>query len=776
MNRHSALLSFAILLTLVAPATLCAQTLARLAHEATPDLSHPTSNVKNAPAAHNVTLRESSLSRIAARTFFVDSNLERARMLSARALARDPQDGEALFIHMEVAAMQADDADEIRDAVALCQIGAGASGDLRVRLAAIRLRETAANTPAFRSAIPHLQALLANSPDNSGDLYEALLSAAMDGAPGLDPYAVSRAAGILTDWRMVGPLGLHPLLDQQPISPNDDLSHAAYLNRAVENFAFPDGKIVLPDYLSHRGIFYAATNFSVLTAGSWTVQSRTRGALEIYVDGRRVLRTDGGGLVSTRFDAVPGPHRILLKFAASGPPLRIAVNPATEPAREALPRKLSPQELTYLLAVKDYVAGEFATAAAQIANLPSTSDSVPLRYLLAQSRMRDYPTMSDTTTAWDKPPATAASESDAVRRWSQAVAEHPSCKILLGATRFYREHELLAAAQGAQQRLDGCAPESLDYAQSLSNDGDHAAAARSLQHLLAAAPLNRAARQMLVRELQLAGDDEGAQQAAAEWLRIAPNAENYHRLAARFSGDVAEQAATHGAAANQDFYQPYRRNAAVIGFQAAKLRSAADSLMLLDDHVAVVRPDGSVSLYVHTAQRALNQPGATRLSDVKLPAGARTLTLRIVHADGTISAVSGAAQISALSPGDTLDEEYVLNYAGDGGIPEHAEVFQFVFGSFNEQVLYSRFVVLMPAGRADRGVVIATGKAPQMTTGVRDGMVERVWEESPPADAGTDRLAIVRVVEQENGWSEPSSAEHRRRIETIHPGPRPEES
>ena len=37
-------------------------------------------------------------------------------------------------------------------------------------------------------------------------------------------------------------------------------------------------------------------------------------------------------------------------------------------------------------------------------------------------------------------------------------------------------------------------------------------------------------------------------------------------------------------------------------------------------------------------------------------------------------------------------------------------------------------------------------------------------------------LAIVRVVEQENGWTVPSDAEHHRRIETIHPGPRFEES
>ena len=774
MNRHFALVFVAVLLALAVPAALPAQTLARLAHDTTPDLPPSTTISKETATPRSAPLRESPLSRLAARAFFVDSNLGRARQLSERALARNPQDSEALFVRMEVAGMQADGAEELRTALALCQLGTGASSDPRVRLAEVRLREAAANTPAFRKTIPPLQALLAISSGPSPDLYEALLNAAMDGAPGLDPYAISRTAGILTDWRIVGPLGLHPLLDQQPVSPNDDLSHASYLNRPVENFAFPDGSIVLPDYLSHRGVFYAATNFSALTAGSWTVQSQARGALELYVDGRRVLRADAGHS-SASFAAVPGPHRVLLKFAASATPLRIAVNRTMDEARVLLPKNSSLQELTYLLAVEDYVSGQFGTAAAQITSLPSSSDSAPLQYLLAQAK-KPSPTTSDTTTTWEEPPA--ASQGDTAKSWSQAIAAHPSCKVLLGAMRFYREQGQLAAASAAQQKLDGCAPESLDYAQSLSNDGAHPAAARSLERLLAAAPLNREARRMLVRELQLAGQDEAAEQAATEWLRIAPNAEDYHRLAARFSADVTGDDPSSNSAVDKNFYQPYRRDAAAIARQTANPRSA-DTQMLLADHVAIVRPDGSVSLYVHTARRVSTSAAAAQLGDVKLPRDAQTLALRIVHADGSISPISSTEQTCTLSPGDTIDEEYVLNYAGDGGIPEHAEAFQFVFGSFNEQVLDSRFVVLMPADRADRGVVIATGEAPSMTVRLRHGMVERMWEEAPAentAGAFAASLAIVRVVEQENGWSEPSSAEHRHRIETIHPGPRPEDS
>ena len=416
MNRRFGFLLATALLAVALPARMPAQTLARLAHDTTPDIPRSTNTVRNSPtatpAARSVVLRESSLARVSARALFADSNLDRARQLSARALARDPQDAEALFVRMEVAAMQDDDASLLQAATALCEIGSGARGDPRVRLAAARLREAAANTSDFAKLIPRLQALLANSSQPWPDLQEALLRAVMDGAPGLDPYSLSRGAGILTDWRIVGPLGLHPLLDQQPISPNDDLAKDSYQNRRVENFAFPDGRIALPDYLSYRGIFYAAAAFSSLTSGSWTIQVESAAPLEVFADGHRVLRTNAPGNNSAAFDVIPGPHRILLKFPASAAPLRISIARTAEPPPFSLPRKTSLQEMTYLLAAGDYAAGQFATAATQIESVPSSAASAPLQFLLAQSRMRSAPTMSDSPTTWD--------------------AAHPSyCKTLL---------------------------------------------------------------------------------------------------------------------------------------------------------------------------------------------------------------------------------------------------------------------------------------------------------------------------------------------------------
>lgn len=782
MSRLFATFLAGIFLAL-AHTTSQAQTLARLAHEVTPDLPHVTTPPQSRPpsrSVHNVPLPDSSLSRQAARAWFVDSNVPRAGQLSAEALRQNPHDAEALFLRMEIATMAGDPALIVPSAMRLCEIGINAPDDPRVRLAVARLRELAANTPVFRSAIPQLQTVLSRSPNLLLDLHEALLNAAMDGAPGLDPYAVARSSGILTDWRIVGPLGSHPLLEQQVVSPSDDLSKDSYQNRRVENFQFPDGRIVLPAYMSRHGVFYAATGFSSLTAGRFTVRIEGAGAAEVYADGESVLRA-GRGRSSADLDLAAGPHRILLKFIGSSAPLRISVNRAEEPSLALLPKKISPQELTYLLAADDYAQGEFHTAIKQIAGVAESGSSAALRFLLTQAVTRSSAASANSSTMWDDPGVamgnTATPQPGETKQLAQRIAVHPSCQTLLAAMGFYRQRGEVAAARSVQLKLDGCAPESLDYARSLSDEGDHAASARALQRLLAAAPLNRAAREMLVRELQLSGDDEQAQHAAAEWLRIAPNAENYHRLAADSSEPADDKRSTPALAALTAFYQPYRRDAFVIARESATGSSSADTLQLLDDHVALVRPDGSVSLYVHTARRASTQQGATQVAKTNIPRGAQVLTSRILHPNGSSTAIADAGP--ALAVGDIADEEYVLHFAGDGGIPEHPEVFQFVFGSFNEPVLHARFVVLTPADRADHGVVIATGDYPAMAVRLLNGMLERVWQEDAPDAASTlagSVLGIVRLVEQENGWSVPSSAEHRRRIETIHPGPRPEDS
>jgi hypothetical protein len=810
-------------------------TLARLNREADADIPRASiSNTWTPPhsAKSRTTLPEpeSVLSRPAAQALFVRSDLERARTMAMFALHRNPNDAEALFVRMEVAAMEVDDAELLDASIRLCEVAPGAAADPRVQLAAVRIRESAANTPAFRAAIPRIKLLLANSQEQWPELQEALLRAAMDGTPGLNPYAVARAAGILTDWRIVGSLGGRLAGNDDGVSHAGDLSAAMYQNHLVENFQFPDGQIVLPDYLPRHGTFYGAAHFASLTAAGWRVNLEGSSATEIYVDGRRVLRAGGvRGHYSSTFDASPGPHRVLVALPAFAAPLRVTITPAMDDVRSALPAQASLQELTYLLAAGHYATGDFASAANQIGAVAEAGNSAALQFLMAQSETQARPDQSGDLAAWKRvhslaPAALAADEALAERAlaqgdlptafrlatvvvsarplderalgilavaagptsgsneddlWLRQIAVHPSCAILQRAINFYRAQGNISKADSVQQKLNGCAPDSLDYAKSLSEQGKHSESAQALQRLVSAAPLDRDARRMVVRELQLAGEDEAAQRAAVEWLHVAPNAGDYHRLAATVDPPGVSAQQEIGA----PFYSAYRRDVSEIVRESAHQDPLTSAAILMEEHVAIARPDGSVSLYVHTVKRIASDP-KDQQADIAVPREAQLLTLRIVHADGTLGPINELAQESppALLPDDAIEQEYVINYTGDGGISEHCEAFQFVFGSRWDQVRHARFVVLTPGGQSDRGVVIATGGAPEMTATIREGMLQRVWDnedqQTNPASPSQSKAGspIVRVVEEENGWATPSSAEHQRRIETIHPGPRPEES
>ncbi len=798
----------------------------------------------------SASLVETPLSRAAARALFVHSDLAQARVLSAEALRQNRNDAEALFVKMEAAGMQGELGALLDAAIRLCETAGVRRQDARIQLAASRVREAAANTREFRAEIPRIQAVLASSDGSWQELNEALLTAAMDGAPGLDPYAISRAAGILTDWRVVGPLGRQWLaeFDKAVVEGSAGLDQTSYRGRAAEDFQFPDGTINLPDYLSRRGVFYGSSTFASLTASRWTLKAETSGMLEIAVDGKVVVHqaqlTQHAVTLSATLDLSPGPHRVLAKFTGSAAPLRIQVTPQPVERSETatLRGHISTQELAYTQAAEDYAEGDSWATVEQLRVLAPAMTNASVLFLLAQAESVDSvsPTMWDSTAIWRKLldiapaafsahsalakislanqdyaqaafhaqavlavrpsdaaalevltnlaameyPRAASGMEQPAQLWAARLAEHPSCNALEQAVSFYRKRLQFEQASAAQRSLDGCAPESLAYARSLADQGNAKEAAEALRKLVAGAPLNRAARLMLVRELQLSGQDVEAQKAAAEWLHIAPNAASYRRLATLEEGAAAGESVTgNGDLEQQPFYAPYQRDVSSLAREGQQTQPVDQTTVLLNDHVAIARADGSVSLYVHRATRIGSQTATSNYSHSVVPEDAQVLRLRRIAKDGEISVADvdtahRDAVFGALAPGDTVEEEYVVNYSGDGGIAEHSEAFQFVFGSFDAPVVHARFVVLTTADQADQGVVIATGDAPKMASRLEGGMLARVWDKNRHLEsAGTSAgLAIVRVVEQEHGWTVPRNAERQRKIETIHPGPHFEES
>jgi hypothetical protein len=685
------------------------QQLAHLAPAAAPDATSASAGLHQptSPGSHSVpssSISDTPLSRSASSALFVRADLATAKSSAAKALSRNPNDLEAQLVSMETAVLQTEEASALEHALSLCEYGGPQSNDARVQLAEARVQAAADNPAVFHVFVPRIQDLLANSRQPWGGLSEALLNASMNGVAGLEPYSLARSAGILTNWRIVGPLTRRALAGADPdtLSRNDSLSQPTVQGRMVENFQFPDGTVVLPDYLARPGTFFAAAQFAILEPGPRSLRVKSRAALEIYVDGTLALHVLGersAASQATTLDLAPGPHRVLVRFDSARTSFRVQVVPARPelPAQPGLPEK----ELAYLRNQRESLENRLAAVQ------PASSCA-----LLNENRNLD-------------PPA---------RRFNPAAQTGP--------------------------RLEGCGPESLAFAEALSLDGKHLEAALAIRKLISAAPLNRGARLMLIRELQLAGDDSGAQVAAAEWIRIAPNATSYRRMAA------SAQDESMAGDPQIPFYMPFRRKLPDWSRQDAE----RDTSILIHDSVAIARRDGADSLYVHRAVRANSFEGAEHLEAEKLPKDAQPLTLRIVAADGSESAWLPGARLRA---GDTLDLEYLVNFPGDGGISQHPELFQHVFDSSSESAARERFVVLSPAAESDRGVVIITGQAPAITTQWIGSMLARVWDvEKSNPQAAAEPFSVVRVVEQDNGWTTPRSAERRRKIETAHPGPR----
>jgi hypothetical protein len=299
----------------------------------------------------------------------------------------------------------------------------------------------------------------------------------------------------------------------------------------------------------------------------------------------------------------------------------------------------------------------------------------------------------------------------------------------------------------------------LRTARSLIDANRHSEAIAELTRIVHDWPLDREAHRLLISELQRAGNDCAADRAAAEFLAIAPSARNYRRMAQNAIAATTEDSVA-------PFYQPYRRPAPAA--LATSSDAGSPAVILLQDKVAIARLDGSVSVYMHRVVQLMNATGAEQFQPLALPVGSQLLTARVVNTDRDLT--------SGVATGDEIEEEYVVNYTGDGGMLAHPEAFQYVFNDFDFAMLDARFVVLSPAAES-LGYVIASGNVPPSRTEFINGQRAQIWEKKlESADAATDAPAIVRVVENENGWSIPPAVERRRILETIHPGPRPREA
>lgn len=414
----------------------------------------------------------------------------------------------------------------------------------------------------------------------------------------------------------------------------------------------------------------------------------------------------------------------------------------------------------YEIAARAYDAGqneEAYTRARRVAD--AHPDFAPAQHLLAEVAVR---------MKW--PAEAAQAFENELRLW-------PVCSTVHRASRFFASLAAYERAAQLEKQLDGCAPGSLAYAESLSEAGHHAEAAAAIGKTVREHPLDRESRLMLARELESVGDTQEAEKVRADLAVLAPNAAHFHT-----AQRASLRARDFGAEA---FYTAYRRNGLEMIRKTANRRySGGPAVLILHDRVAELGADGSVALYVHKITRVLNRDGIERYGEVRLPDSAELLELRTIKQDGAIaepefSQHKSSISMPALAPGDAIEEEYVVRHQ-EGGTTEHPEAFTYTFGSFSAPMMYARFVVLAP----QRDMVIDAPGAPELRKTSANGTTAYVWErenvpqsteESSAPRTGT--LPTVRVLEPRPGeWVDLREFYRDELIQAVRIGPRVEAS
>ncbi|HVZ18092.1 MAG TPA: DUF3857 domain-containing protein, partial [Terriglobales bacterium] len=606
---------------------------------------------------------------------------------------------------------------------------------------------------------------------------------------------------------------------------------------------YEDGAFVLPDYFPHTGVFYASAELRVDQATKRTLRVDSAGTLQVFVDGKCVLKKDNRfrtapDVASVSIDLSAGRHVLLMKFVPDALPIRVSLLSGVLGQQATLrlgTDQASMLEGAYLNALLAYRRGDYESAIVRLqdeqpfaagdyllaqlwgqvaddapeeasfltATLKLAPDASQADYLLAKNA-NDNGHVDEAwrriTRVTEAHPRFAAAQRlraeiaiprnwtvDAISAIDAEVAASPTCDNLLHAHRFYASHEQYEKAHALEPRVDGCAPGSTAYTELLSSSGRHAEATQAAAKLVNINPYSRDARLLLVRELALAGKTEEAHRATEALSRLAPNSDQFRRLAKAPANELVIADIDNPRFSDFDessaFYLPYRRNALAIAQEPTAARYAGiPAVTLVHDKVSQLQPDGSVFVYVHLLIRIITRDGVDKFGEVSIPDDAHILELRTLKRDGGIaepefSRLKNTISMPALSPGDTIEQEYVIHYS-QGGIEQHQKQFSFTFGSFSMPVAEARFVALTP-----EAVPVTSRQlsgAPAATASLKNGERIQIWEQQDlarsveePSVAVGETLPTVRIYNiPENGWADIRDRYREQLIRAARIGPR----
>jgi len=183
----------------------------------------------------------------------------------------------------------------------------------------------------------------------------------------------------------------------------------------------------------------------------------------------------------------------------------------------------------------------------------------------------------------------------------------------------------------------------------------------------------------------------------------------------------------------EPFWAPYRVDALEVAAASSVSEQGVDSVLLLDQAVERVFPDGSSLYYYHGLSKALTPAGAQQAARIEPMPGALWMTLAIHKPDGRrivpaeITETARGIQLGEVEEGDLIEEEYVAGVrAISPGVPAHLSPYVYRFADSDRAFGLSEYILLHPP-EIELGIEgLFTGL--ETITETRDGLEVLRWK------------------------------------------------
>ncbi len=153
----------------------------------------------------------------------------------------------------------------------------------------------------------------------------------------------------------------------------------------------------------------------------------------------------------------------------------------------------------------------------------------------------------------------------------------------------------------------------------------------------------------------------------------------------------------------EPFWEAFHVDASDIAKSSSVSEEGVDAVLLLDQAVERVFPDGSSLYYYHGLSKALTPAGARQASALEQMPGAVRITLAIIKPDGRtivpaeITPTSRGISLGEVESGDMVEEEYVAAVSAiSPNVPGHLSPYVYRFADSDRAFGVSEYILLHP--------------------------------------------------------------------------------